>query len=57
MNKSFNKKQIGLAAACALARGIRSGAASAQDTSPQSAKDREFVTDTSKQVIKSGFGL
>jgi OmpA-OmpF porin, OOP family len=57
MNKSFNKKQIGLAAACALAMGILSGAASAQDTSAQSAKDREFVTDTSKQVIKSGFGL
>ena len=57
MKKSFNKKQIGLAAACALAMGILSGAASAQDTSPQSAKDRAFVTDTGQQVVKSGFGL
>lgn len=57
MKKSFNKKQIGLAAACALAMGMLSGAASAQDTSPQSAKDRAFVTDTGQQVVKSGFGL
>jgi len=57
MNKSFNKKQAGLAAACALALGILSGAASAQSVSGDTAKDRKFVTDTSRQVIKSGFGL
>jgi OOP family OmpA-OmpF porin len=57
MTKSFNKKQIGLAVACALALGILSGAARAQDVQAQSAKDRAFVTDTRDQVIKSGFGL
>ena len=57
MNKSFNQKKSGLVVACALALGILSGAASAQDISAQSAKDRQFVTDTSSQVIKSGFGL
>ena len=57
MTKSFNKKQIGLAVACALALGILSAAARAQDVQPQTAKDREFVSDTRSQVIKSGFGL
>jgi OmpA-OmpF porin, OOP family len=57
MTKSFNKKQIGLAVACALALGILSGAARAQDASPQTAKDRELVQDTRATVVKSGFGL
>jgi OOP family OmpA-OmpF porin len=57
MNGSFNKKQIGLAAACALALSILSGAARAQDVSPQTAKDRELVQDTRATVVKSGFGL
>ena len=43
MTESFNKKQIGLAVACALALGILSGAARAQDVSPQTAKDRQYV--------------
>ncbi len=52
MTKSFNKKQIGLAVACALAIGILSGAAGAQE-----AKDRQFVEDSRDAVVKSGFGL
>lgn len=53
MSKSFNKKQIGVAVACALALGILSGAARAQDIN----KDNAFVTDSGARVIKSGFGL
>ncbi|HEY5293526.1 MAG TPA: OmpA family protein [Burkholderiales bacterium] len=53
MSKSFNKKQIGLAVACALALGILSGAASAQNIN----KDNELVTDSRTAVVKSGFGL
>jgi OOP family OmpA-OmpF porin len=56
MTKSFDKKQIGLALACALALGILSGPARAQDASPQTAKDRLFV-DSSATIVKSGFGL
>src|SRR5450830_1028125 len=52
MTKSFNKKQIGLAVACALALGILSGAASADDV-----KDHALVTDTHAGVVKSGYGL
>jgi OmpA-OmpF porin, OOP family len=57
MTESFNKKQIGLAVACALALGILSGAARAQDASQQTAKDRAYVDDTRDAVVKSGFGL
>jgi OmpA-OmpF porin, OOP family len=57
MTKLFNKTQIGLAVACALALGILSGAARAQDSSPQTAKDRQFVEDTRAAIVKSGFGL
>ncbi len=57
MTKSFDKTQIGLAVACALALSILSGAARAQDVSPQTAKDRELVQDTRATVVKSGFGL
>jgi OOP family OmpA-OmpF porin len=56
MTKSFNKTQIGLAVACALAMGILSGVARAQDKM-QDAKDRAFVEDTRATVVKSGFGL
>lgn len=52
MSKSFNKKQIGLAVACALALGMLSGAAGAQDVSGHA-----FLTDTSPAVVKSGYGL
>ena len=57
MSKSFNKTQIGLAVACALALGILSGTARAQDASQQTAKDRAYVDDTRNNVVKSGFGL
>lgn len=57
MTKSFNKTQIGLAVACALALSILSGVARAQDVSPQTAKDRELIQDTRTAVVKSGFGL
>ena len=57
MTKSFNKTQTGLAVACALALGILSGAARAQDVQSQTAKDRAYVKDSRQQVIKSGFGL
>ena len=53
MSKTFNKKQIGLAVACALALGILSGTASAQNIN----KDNSLVTDTRTGVVKSGFGL
>lgn len=57
MTKSFNKKQIGLAVACALALGILSGAAGAQDAKQETAKDRAYVDDTRNAVVTSGFGL
>jgi len=57
MTKSFNKKQMGLAVACALALGILSGAARAQSTMQQAAKDRAYVEDNRAAVVKSGFGL
>jgi OOP family OmpA-OmpF porin len=57
MSKSFKRKQMGLAAACALALGMLSGVAGAQDVSPQTAKDRTFVTTNGTQVVRSGFGL
>lgn len=57
MTRSFDKKQIGLAVACALALSILSGAARAQYVQPGAAKDRELVVDNSVTVVKSGFGL
>jgi len=57
MTKLFNKKQIGLAAACALALGVLSGAVHAQSDQQQDAKDGAYVGDTRNAVIKSGFGL
>ena len=52
MTKSINKKQIGLALACALALGILSGAAQAQNPD-----GRAFLDNSSGSVIKSGTGL
>ncbi len=53
MSKSFDQKQIGLAVACALALGVLSGAASAQNL----IKDNAYLTDVRTDVVKSGFGL
>lgn len=55
MTKSFNKKQIGLAVACALALGILSGTAGAQALPDVS--DKAFLQDTRTAVVKSGTGL
>ena len=52
MTKSINKKQIGLALACALALGILSGAANAQKDN-----DKAYLNDSRSAVVKSGFGL
>ena len=54
MTKLFNKKQIGLAAACALALGILSGGAQAQNQNPDG---KGFLGDSSGKVVKSDFGL
>jgi len=53
MRNSFNKKQMALAVTCALALGILSGAASAQNVN----KDNELVTDTRITPVKNGYGL
>ncbi len=55
MTKSFNKKQIELAVACALALGVLSGTAHAQTT--LDAKDRAYLGDSRGGVIMSGTGL
>ena len=52
MSVSFNKKQIGLAFACAMALGILSGAASAQNPD-----NKAYLDDRQDSVVKSGFGL
>lgn len=57
MSNALTMKQTGLALACALALSILSGAAAAQATDPQSAKDRDYLDDTRATVVKSGFGL
>jgi len=53
MTKSFSKKQIGLAVACALALGMLSGTASAQVP----AKDAKYVADSSGLIIMTASGL
>ncbi len=55
MTKSFDKKQIGLAVACALALGILSGTAGAQTT--LDAKDRAHLVDSRGGAVMSGTGL
>lgn len=52
MSVSFNKKQVGLAFACALALGVLSGAASAQNPD-----NKAYLDDRQENVVKSGFGL
>ena len=52
MSVSFNKKQIGLAFACAMALGVLSGAASAQNPD-----NKAYLDDRQDSVVKSGFGL
>lgn len=53
MTYSFTKKQLGLAASCALALGVVSGAARAE-TNPA---DTGYVADQRGTVARSGFGL
>lgn len=57
MSNALTMKQSGLALACALALSLLSGAAGAQTTTPQDAKDRAYLDDTRTAVVKSGFGL
>ncbi len=52
MVKTFNKKQIALVAACALALGIASGVAQAQNPD-----GKAFLDDGSGNVVKSDYGL
>ena len=55
MKTSLSRKQLSLAAACALALGLASGVAQAQNFGPNDS--RELWTDTPKaQVWKNGFG-
>lgn len=56
MTNSFNRKQIGLAVACALALGILSGAAQAQNKDPNP-DGKALLQDTRADPVKSGFGL
>lgn len=53
MRTAFSKKQFGLAAACALALGVLSGAASAQVQQDEHA----LVTDSRGAPVMSGYGL
>ncbi len=55
MDKTFNKKQVGLALACALALGILSGAAQAQDG--QNPNTKAYLDDSRGSVVMSGTGL
>jgi len=52
MNKSFNKKQIGLAIACTLALGILSGTAQAQNPD-----GKAYLVDGSGSSVMSTYGL
>ncbi len=54
MKTSFSKKQVGLAAACALALSIAAGTVQAQNFGP--ANDRELWVNSGTQVWKNGFG-
>lgn len=55
MKTSFSRKQLGLAAACALALGIMSGTASAEKMAP--ADQRAVVSGPPQMVWMSGSGL
>jgi OmpA-OmpF porin, OOP family len=52
MSESFNKKQIGLAVVCALALGILSGPANAQNPD-----NKAYLDDTRGAAVMSNFGL
>ena len=54
MNKSFNKKQIGLVVACALTFGVLSGAARAQNQNPDG---KALLDDTRGAAVMSAYGL
>jgi OOP family OmpA-OmpF porin len=54
MNKSFNKKQIGLVVACALTLGVLSGAARAQNSNPEG---KALLDDTRGAAVMSAYGL
>ncbi len=54
MKNTFTKKQLGLAAASAVALSVVSGAAFAQSVGP--ALDRELWRDTPQQIWKNGYG-
>ena len=54
MKNSFTKKQLSLAVACAMALGV-AGTVRAQSITP--AAESALVTDTARDVWKSGFGL
>jgi len=55
MNTSYNGKKITLAAACALALGIASGAACAQNFGANDVREL-WTTTPSAQVWKNGYG-
>lgn len=52
MSNTFKKKQLGLAAACALALGVLSGTAQAQ-----AQNEHGLVTSSGGEPVMSGFGL
>jgi len=54
MRNVFTKKQVGMAAACALALGFLSGTASAQSRAP--VNERALVKNAETQVWMNGFG-
>ena len=54
MRNTFSRKQVRLAAACALALGVLSGTAAAQTMAPND--ERSLTRDASGQVVKDGFG-
>lgn len=54
MRNTISRKQVRLAAACALALGVMSGTVGAQTMAPQD--DRSLTRDSSGQVVKNGFG-
>lgn len=54
MRNVFTKKQVGMAAACALALGVLSGTASAQSRAP--VNERALVKNAATQVWMNSFG-
>jgi OOP family OmpA-OmpF porin len=56
MTTAFTKNQVGLAAACALALSLASGAASAQGWNHAPANERELWVATNSQVWMNSYG-